>query len=172
MAWNEEKENEFVSKLGNNLINGNINGLGKINTGILNVNDGKFVLPIIEGASRYTFSFNIWNSAYKDEQLINWGSESIVFKINSSEISNANILAQKFIQYDYSENSSQKVVEHDDFGTKYYTCGNNYVYIIDLKSYGDCDYATIALQPKVSFVAYNDAGIPLAVYAYDLNKLA
>ena len=172
LAWNEEKENEFVSKLGNNLINGNINGLGKINTGILNVNDGKFVLPIIEGASRYTFSFNIWNSAYKDEQLINWGSESIVFKINSSEISNANILAQKFIQYDYSENSSQKVVEHDDFGTKYYTCGNNYVYIIDLKSYGDCDYATIALQPKVSFVAYNDAGIPLAVYAYDLNKLA
>ena len=171
-GWNAEKENEYRKTIGSNFINGSVDGFGAIQTGKLTVQDGVFVLPTIDGANRYTLSFGIWNTAYKNNEKCSWGQGSVVFAIDAKDIATASIKAMKFIQYDYSAQSTQTIVEHEEFGTKYYTCGNNYVYKTDLEEYGNADYVEIKLQPTVSYVAYNAAGIPLAVYRFNLESLA
>ena len=170
-GWNAEKENEFRTNIGSNFINGSVDGLGTIKAGKLTVIDGLFVLPEVEGAARYTFSFGIWNTSYKNGEKCSWGQSAITFAIDANQVSTAKIKAMKFIQYDYSANS-QNIKTESAFGTEYNTCGNNYVYKIDLELYGNADYAEIKLQPTVSYIAYSEAGVPLAVYSFDLNSLS
>ena len=172
-GWNAEKENEFRANIGSNFINGSVDGLGTIKTDKLTVENGLFVLPTVEGAARYTFSFGIWNTSYyKNGEKCSWGQSAITFAIDASQVSTAKIKAMKFIQYDYSKDSKQTISTESAFGTEYNTCGNNYVYKIDLELYGGADYAEIKLQPTVSYIAYSEAGVPLAVYSFDLNSLA
>ena len=94
----------------------------------------------------------------------------MTFAFANDQLKNAKLEAKKFEQYDYA--NASKNTEKELFGVKYYINSNgNYVYSVDLSKWGDGAYAEINLQPTVSFVAYNESGVPIAVYSFDLSKL-
>ena len=170
--WNKEKENSFISSVGSNFKQTEAN-VGTLTVGTLTVSDGYFVLPKVTNAARYTFSFGFWNTVYKDStkaEKLNWGATSLTFAFANDQLKNAKLEAKKFEQYDYA--NASKNTEKELFGVKYYINSNgNYVYSVDLSKWGDGAYAEINLQPTVSFVAYNESGVPIAVYSFDLSKL-
>ena len=169
--WNQEKETSFISSVGSNFKQTEAN-VGTLSVGTLNSANGYFVLPEVTNAARYTFSFGFWNTVYKDntKEPLNWGATSLTFAFTNDQLKNAKLEAKKFEQYDYA--NASKNTEKELFGVKYYINSNgNYVYSVDLSKWGDGAYAEINLQPTVSFVAYNESGVPIAVYSFDLSTL-
>lgn len=129
--------------------------------------DGNYlILPKMEGAVRYEFSFNFWVEGYVGDELVVWGSESIVVSLTSSQL-NVQIPAYEWINEDEVTGALQTIT----IGDETFTINNGkYVFDWDLNwnENPNVEYGFDSV-PSATFVGYDANGNIVDVYVYTFN---
>ena len=163
-----DKVASYNASNANNLINAEGGSCSAIAFNSLDkTEDGNYlILPEMEGAVRYEFSFNFWVEGYVGDELVVWGSESIVVSLTSSQL-NVQIPAYEWINEDEVTGALQTIT----IGDETFTINNGkYVFDWDLNwnENPNVEYG-FGSVPSATFVGYDANGNIVDVYVYTFN---
>ena len=144
-------ESFFTQEAVANAITGN--KLLNLSVNTLSTNEGKFVLTPVENAVRYSLSFSF--------AAANHNGGKAGHMLQFTELPSDGIWVGSWITKSQAIETGEQIIEHNEYGTTYYTCGDNYVFYED-----GARFMFDRADVSVAFIAYDANDNVLGIFAY------